>query len=131
MIICVFAPALSHLRPGLRLAGPARPVIGLQGRRTARAAARSRRAAPGQSAAPARLGRPRDPRRANPAPARQAASAPAGHPPVPSCGDITRLIARKRTYPHRPGRPPVSIEIAALIERLATENNSRGLPEDP
>ena len=37
-----------------------------------------------------------------------------------------RLIARKWTYPHRPGRPPVSIEIAALIERLATENNSWG-----
>jgi putative transposase len=37
-----------------------------------------------------------------------------------------RLNARKRTYPHRPGRPPVSIEIPALIERLATENNSWG-----
>ncbi len=35
-----------------------------------------------------------------------------------------RLIARKWTYPHRQGRPPVSIEIAALIERLAAENNS-------
>jgi putative transposase len=37
-----------------------------------------------------------------------------------------RLIARKWTYPHRPGRPPVSIEIATLIEWLATENNSWG-----
>jgi hypothetical protein len=37
-----------------------------------------------------------------------------------------RLNARKWTYPHRPGRPAVSIEIAALIERLATENNSWG-----
>src|SRR6185437_6521601 len=125
MIICVFAPALSHLRPGLRLAGSARPVIGLQGRRTARAAARGRRAAPQPSAAPARLGQPRYPRRANPAPAREAASAPAVTP-----GTVLRwhhrLIARKWTYPHRPGRPPVSIEIAALIERLATENNSWG-----
>jgi len=29
MIICVPAPALPRLRPALRLAGPARPVIGL------------------------------------------------------------------------------------------------------
>src|SRR5712691_235098 len=37
-----------------------------------------------------------------------------------------RLIARKQTYPHKTGRPPVSAEVAALIERLATENTSRG-----
>jgi hypothetical protein len=34
-----------------------------------------------------------------------------------------RLNSRKPAYPHRTGRPPVSAEIAALIERLATENN--------
>jgi putative transposase len=33
-----------------------------------------------------------------------------------------RLITRKWTYLNRTGRPPVSAEIAALIERLATEN---------
>jgi putative transposase len=37
-----------------------------------------------------------------------------------------RLVTRKWTYPHRTGRPPASAEIAALIERLATENHSWG-----
>ena len=37
-----------------------------------------------------------------------------------------RLVTRKWTYPHRTGRSPVSAEIAALIEQLATENNGWG-----
>ena len=37
-----------------------------------------------------------------------------------------RLVTGKRTCPSRTGRPPVSAEIAALIERLATQNASWG-----
>jgi putative transposase len=37
-----------------------------------------------------------------------------------------RLVTRKWTYPNRTDRPPVSAEIAALIERLATESASWG-----
>jgi putative transposase len=41
-----------------------------------------------------------------------------------------RLVTRKWTYPQRTGRPPVNTEIAALIERLATENTwPRGADE--
>ena len=80
MIIRVHAPALCHLRPALRLADPARPVIGIQGRRAARAAARGGCAASDQSAAPAGPGRPGGPRRADPAAAARAADAPIDHP---------------------------------------------------
>ena len=37
-----------------------------------------------------------------------------------------RLVTRKWTYPRRTGRTPAGAEIAALIERLATENHLRG-----
>jgi putative transposase len=37
-----------------------------------------------------------------------------------------RMVRKKWTYPNGTGRPPVSAEIAALIERLAIENSGRG-----
>jgi len=40
-----------------------------------------------------------------------------------------RLVAQKWTYANRIGRPPVSTEITALIERLATENHGWGTRE--
>ena len=79
MIARVPPTAPSDLHPNLRLAGPARPLTGVEKRGTAGAAARGRRAAPCHSAAPAGLGRPRGSCRADPAPARKAAGAPAGH----------------------------------------------------
>jgi putative transposase len=37
-----------------------------------------------------------------------------------------RLIAKKWTYPHRLGRPPLEDAVAVLIERMARENPSWG-----
>jgi putative transposase len=122
MIIRVPPPALPHLRPPLRLAGPAQPVIGLQRRRALGATARGRRA--------------------NPKPRldwadRAVLAALIPLPParlrihrLVTPGTVLRwhrrLVTRKWTYPHRTGRPPVSAEIAALIGRLARENHGWG-----
>jgi putative transposase len=37
-----------------------------------------------------------------------------------------RLVIKKWTYPHRAGRPPLDLTIAALIERMASENPTWG-----
>ena len=125
MIIRVPALALPHVRPALRLAGPARPVIGLQGRGVARAEARDRRAAPHSSAA-----RPDWADRAVLAALIRLLPGTLRIHRLVTPGTVLRwhrrLVTRKWIYPHRTGRPPVSAEIAALIKWLATENSGWG-----
>ena len=125
MIIHVPSPALPHLRPALQLAGLARPIVGVQEHGTAGAAARGRRPAPEQSA-------PRldwADRAILAALIRQLPRRLQAHRLV-TPGTVLRwhrrLARKKWTYPNHTGRPPVSTEITALIERLATENHSWG-----
>ena len=52
--------------------------------------------------------------------------APASHARYRAAVGTAALITRKWTYPHRMGRPPVSAEIAALIDQLAAGNHGWG-----
>src|SRR5260370_7833210 len=81
MITHVTSPALPDLRPALQLAGPARPIASVQEHGTAGAAARGRRPAPEESAAPPGLGRPGGTGPADPAPAQTPARPPPSHAP--------------------------------------------------
>ena len=130
MIIRVSPPALSHLRPALRLAGPDRPVIGLQGRRAARAAARGRRAAPRPAAAPARLGRPRDPRCADPVPASTVADTPAGYPRHRPA--VAPPLGRPQMDLSSPDGPTAGQRRDRRADRAARHREPRlGIQEDP
>jgi hypothetical protein len=125
MVSRVPPPALPDLRPALRLAGPARPLVSVQARGAAAAPARGRRAAPHQSQAPPRPGRPSRHGRADPyLPAKLRAHR------LVTPGTVLRwhrrLITRRWTYPRGAGRPPAGAEIAALTGRLAAENHGWG-----
>jgi hypothetical protein len=66
------------------------------------------------------------PAAASPSRPTTAARSPLACPPGTVQRWHRRPVTRKWTYPHRTGRPPVSAEIAMLIERLATENHGWG-----
>ena len=130
MIARVPPSPLSDLHPGLRLAGPARPLIGVEERGVAGAAARGRRAAPRHSAAPAGLGRPRRPRRADPAPAQKAAGAPASH--ARHRAPVAPPLGQKEVDLPAPDRTAAGQRRDRRADRAARHRESRlGVSADP
>ena len=125
MITCVPSPVIPDPRPALRLARPVLPLVGVEERGTAGAAARGRCAPPHQ----ARPRLDRADRAVLAAVIWQLPRTLRAHRLV-TPGTVLRwhrlLIRKKWTYPNRAGRPLVSAEITALIERVATENSSWG-----
>lgn len=121
----VVSPVLPDLHSAPGLADIAGPLAGGQGRRTARPAPRGRCVAPHDAPATSGLGRPRD----HAGLARLLPTALRGHRLITPGALLRwhrRLIAQKWTYPHGSGRPSLSDGIAALIERMATENPTWG-----
>ena len=119
----VATSALPDLESASRPAGTARTRIGSQGRRTARPSPRGRRTPQNQPQAPPGLGRPSPVRRPHPTSARSAAQSPL-ITPATVLRWHQRLVTKKWTYPNQSGRPPLAPTIAALIERMARENET-------
>ena len=105
---------------------------------------RSRRTTADQSAAPARQGRPRDPRRADPVPTGTAANAPAGHPghrpavapppghPMPLLDLLNyRWMERKHLGGHPAGRAADLARLAEGVLRRRALEAPVGLPQAP
>jgi hypothetical protein len=96
-----------------------------QGCGDSRPAARERGPATAEPEAPAGLDRPRRARRPDPAAASGVAGAPSRYPAT-VLARHRRLVTRRWTYPRRPGRPPVDVAVAQLVEQMARDNPGWG-----
>jgi hypothetical protein len=103
----------------------AQPRIVGQGHRTARPAPRGCGTQQNQPEAPTGLGGQSPARRIHPTPARGGARALPGHPATVLRWH-RRLVTKKWTYPNSSGRPLIEPAIAALIGRMARENETWG-----
>lgn len=51
--------------------------------------------------------------------------------PATVLGWHRRLVARHWSYPRRPGRPPIDVALARLVEQMARRQPRLGLPAHP
>jgi hypothetical protein len=125
LVSCVLASALPDLLSAGEPVVVAHSFVDVQGCRAPGAASRSRRAAQSQPQVSPGLAD----RAVFAALARRLPLMLRGHRLI-TPGTILRwhrrLIAKKWTYPHRVGRPPVEDAVAVLIGRMARENSSWG-----